>query len=83
MTPELFDELRGTIASNGDVADFQNLDCQLVDSATEVGRYIASVRFSGQVSESVNATPVPFNETWHYVKDPAGTKWLVAGIQQD
>ncbi|WP_036665376.1 Tim44 domain-containing protein [Paludibacterium yongneupense] len=83
MTPELFDELRGTIAGNGDVADFQNLDCRLIDSAAEAGRYIASVRFSGQVSESVNASPVPFNETWHYVKDPAGTKWLVAGIQQD
>lgn len=84
MTPDLFNALREDIAGNSSVADFPQLDCQLADAATEGGRYIASVRFSGTVSEDVGAPTVPFVETWHYVKDDSTTgKWLVAGIQQD
>ncbi|WP_047248643.1 Tim44 domain-containing protein [Chromobacterium subtsugae] len=84
LTPELFEALRGDIADNGAVADFPQLDCQLSDASVENGRYIASVRFSGQVSEEVNAPLAPFGETWHYIKDGnTGGKWLVAGIQQD
>lgn len=84
MTPELFTSLQGDILSNTEVADFPQLDCQLSDMATEGGRYIASVRFNGMVSESVNSAAVPFSETWHYVKDgTTNGKWLVAGIQQN
>jgi len=84
MTPELFDELRGEIASNSEVADFSQLDCQLIDAAEENGRYIASVRFDGLVSESVNSSPVPFVEVWNFVKNPGlSDKWMVAGIQQN
>jgi predicted lipid-binding transport protein (Tim44 family) len=84
MTPELFTALRDDIAGNNDLADFPSLDCQILEAVEEAGRYIASVRFSGTVSESVNAPAEPFAETWHYIKD-ADTqgKWLVAGIQQD
>lgn len=84
MTPELFEELRGEIANNSEVADFTQLDCQLLDASEENGRYIASVRFDGLVSESVNASPIPFAETWNFIKT-AGTsdKWMVAGIQQN
>ncbi|AUH53440.1 Tim44 domain-containing protein [Chromobacterium sp. ATCC 53434] len=84
LTPELFAALRDDIAGNSGVADFPQLDCQLVDATVENGGYVASVRFSGQVSEEVNAPLVPFGETWHYVKDGnTGGRWLVAGIQQD
>jgi len=84
MTPELFEALRGDIAGNGEVADFPQLDCQLLAAVDEAGRYIATVRFSGMVSESVNAPAVPFKEDWHYIKDGStGGKWLVAGIQQE
>lgn len=83
MTAELFDALRADIASNGDVADFPQLDCQLLEATEEAGRYIASVLFSGTVSESVNAPAESFSETWHYIKDATTNgKWLVAGIQQ-
>ncbi|BEV73029.1 MULTISPECIES: Tim44 domain-containing protein [unclassified Paludibacterium] len=84
MTPELFEELRHDIANNPMTADFTDLDCQLVEASEENGRYIASVRYFGLVSEEVNAAPVPFSETWHFIKD-AGTsgKWMVAGIQQN
>jgi len=84
MTPDLFEGLRNEIAGNSDVADFPQLDCQLAEAVEEGGRYIATVRFSGTVSESVNAAAVPFNEYWHYIKDGSTAgKWLVAGIQQD
>lgn len=84
MTPELFEELRGEIGSNGEFADFPRLDCQLIDATEENGRYIASVRFTGLVSESVNAAPVPFGETWHFVKTAGQAgKWIVAGIQHE
>lgn len=84
MTPELFDGLRNDIAGNGDVADFPQLDCQLVEAVEEGGRYIATVRFSGTVSEAVNAPAMPFSEYWHYIKDGSTSgKWLVAGIQQE
>lgn len=82
LTPELFEALRTDIAGNDDVADFPQLDCQLIEAVEEAGRYIASVRFAGSVSETVNAAPVPFGETWHYVKDKNGSRWLLAGIQQ-
>ncbi|MDF0605785.1 Tim44-like domain-containing protein [Neisseriaceae bacterium TC5R-5] len=84
MTPELFTALRNDIADNSDVADFPQLDCQLASATVEGGRYIASVRFSGMVSEAVNAPAEPFTEYWHYIKDETTNgKWLVAGIQQD
>ncbi|ERE17666.1 Tim44 domain-containing protein, partial [Pseudogulbenkiania ferrooxidans] len=84
MTPDLFRALAGDIAGNSGVADFSQLDCQLSDATVENGAYIASVTFSGNVSEEVGAPAVPFTETWHYVKDGGtGGKWLVAGIQQD
>ncbi|POA97526.1 Tim44 domain-containing protein [Chromobacterium sinusclupearum] len=84
MTPDLFNALIGDISSNSGVADFSQLDCQLADATVEDGRYIASVRFSGQVSEEVGAPVVPFSEIWHYIKDGStGGRWLVAGIQQD
>ncbi|QEL56856.1 Tim44 domain-containing protein [Chromobacterium paludis] len=84
MLPDLFNSLLGDIASNSGVADFPQLDCQLADATVEGGRYIASVRFSGQVSEEVGAPVEPFSEVWHYVKDAnTGGRWLLAGIQQD
>jgi hypothetical protein len=83
LTPDLFEALRADIAGNDDVADFPQLDCQLIEAVEESSRYIASVRFSGSVSETVNAAAVPFGETWHYVKDKSGSRWLLAGIQQD
>ncbi|TIC83367.1 Tim44 domain-containing protein [Crenobacter intestini] len=83
MTPEMFAEIRAEILANHTLADFPQLDCQVVDAATEGGRHIASVRFTGTVSEEVGAPAQPFSETWHYVKEGNSPRWLLAGIQQD
>lgn len=82
FTPEMYQAIREDIQNNIDLAEFPQLNAQLVETATENGQYIASVRFSGLVSETLNAAAVPFTETWHFVKMINGGDWLVAGIQQ-
>lgn len=86
LTPDLYQSMYQDIMSNQDqdVAEFSNLNAMVVESTTENGQYIVSVRFTGTVSEDLNSLPQPFTEIWHFVK-PAGSQqdWLVAGIQQE
>ena len=86
LTPDLYQSMYQDIMANQDqdVAEFSNLNAMVIDSATENGQYIVSVRFTGTVSEDLNSLPQPFTEIWHFVK-PAGSNqdWLVAGIQQE
>ncbi|MGX9938976.1 Tim44 domain-containing protein [Acinetobacter pseudolwoffii] len=86
LTPDLYQSMRNDIMSNQDqdVAEFSNLNAMVVDSSTDNGQYIVSVRFTGTVSEDLNSLPQPFAEIWHFTK-PAGLNqdWVVAGIQQD
>ncbi len=83
LVPELFDALKSEISANRDVAEFHDLQVELLDSSREAGRLVASVRFYGRVSESLNAPVVPFEEIWHFVRpaenDP---RWVLAGIEQ-
>lgn len=85
LTPELYTSMYNDIMENQDqdVAEFSNLNAMVVDSVTENGQYVVSVRFTGTVSEDLNSLPQPFAEIWHFVK-PAGSQqdWVVAGIQQ-
>ncbi|KRI53286.1 Tim44 domain-containing protein [Acinetobacter pittii] len=85
LTPELYSSMYNDIMENQDqdVAEFSNLNAMVVDSATENGQYVVSVRFTGTVSEDLNSLPQPFTEIWHFVK-PVGSQqdWVVAGIQQ-
>ncbi|CAM4222437.1 Tim44-like domain-containing protein [Acinetobacter dispersus] len=85
LTPELYSSMYSDIMANQDqdVAEFSNLNAMVVESSTENGQYVVSVRFTGTVSEDLNSLPQPFAEIWHFVK-PAGSQqdWVVAGIQQ-
>lgn len=84
LTPEMFESIKADVAANKDTAEFPNLQAEVVEVATEGDKYVASVRFHGMVSESVNAPEQPFEELWHFIKPtaPGSLKWLVAGIQQ-
>ncbi len=84
FTPEMLVAVQSDIANNHDIAEFPQLNAQIVESAQENGQYVTSVLYSGTVSEELNAPPVPFSETWHFVKaiGNSDVKWLVAGIQQ-
>lgn len=83
FTPELYQAIQADIQRNTDTAEFPQLNTELVEAVTENGKYIASVRYSGTVSESLDAAVVAFSEVWHFVKPTYGGEWLVAGIQQD
>lgn len=86
LTPDLYQSMYNDIMSNQDqdVAEFSNLNAMVVDSATENGQYVASVRFTGTVSEDLNSLPQPFAEIWHFTKAVGSNQdWLVAGIQQE
>lgn len=83
LTPELFEALKIEIGANREVAEFQDLSADLLDSSHEGGRLVASVRFSGRVSESLNAPAVPFSEVWHFVRpSESDPRWVLAGIEQ-
>ena len=86
LTPDLYQSMYNDIMANQDqdVAEFSNLNAMVVDSATENGQYVVSVRFTGTVSEDLNSLPQPFTEIWHFVKSAGSNQdWLVAGIQQE
>lgn len=83
MTNDLYAELKDVISNNQYVADFTKLDCELVDAVMENNQLIASVKFSGLVSDEPNKAPEAFSEIWHFVKsDLNSNKWLISGIQQ-
>jgi predicted lipid-binding transport protein (Tim44 family) len=84
LTPELYQNIKDEINNNEFIADFINLDCIFIDNKLEADGLIASVRFTGMVSESPNKNPESFSEIWHFLKkDIAVNKWIVAGIQQE
>ncbi len=83
FTPDMYTAIREDILSNDDFAEFPQLSAQVLESSQENGQYVASVEFSGTVSESVNAQAIPFTEVWHFVKPQNSSEWLVAGIQQN
>ena len=59
------------------------LDGEVLEVVQEASRYVASIRFNGQLREDGAAQPMPFVEIWNLEKPVNGTSgWLLAGIQQ-
>ena len=85
MTTELYNELKTDVANNKFIADFSQLNCQLLECDNSTPEQIlATVQFDGMVSEEPGKTSVKFNEIWHFTKNNiANAKWIVAGIQQN
>lgn len=84
FTPDMFAAIRSDVINNHGTAEFDDLHNELIDSIEHDGMYIASVHFSGLVSEDLGSTQHPFSEVWHFVKPLASQQeWLIAGIQQD
>ncbi len=85
-TPEMFAELkmqiqeRGASANNTDVV---SIDAELLGIETISDEYLASVKFSGMISEAAGAPAAPFAEVWNLSKPVSGNGgWSLAGIQQ-
>jgi len=84
-TPEMFAELKMDISERGDAAqttDVVSIDASVVEVVEENGRYVASVRFTGQIRED-GSPAESVDEVWHLVKPREGSGgWVLAGIQQ-
>lgn len=86
-TPEVAAEIQMQYQERGRTlqhTDIVQLNADLLGIDSEATRYVASVRFYGQLREETNDAPGSFVEVWHLVKPVDGDRgWLVAGIQQD
>ena len=85
-TPEMFAEISMQMQERGNVAqktDVIATKAELLAVENEGDLAIASVRFTGQLSEN-NGTPESVDEIWHVQKNLRDDKsvWLLAGIQQ-
>lgn len=85
-TPEMFAEVSMQIRERGAApqkTDVIALDAELLEVATEADYAIASVRFTGLLSEN-GGTPETVDEIWNVQKNLRDDKavWLLAGIQQ-
>jgi len=85
-TPETFAELRMQLQERGpspNHTDVVQLDAELLGIETLGDSWLASVRFTGLVSEAAGASPAPFAEVWNLSKPASGQGgWVLAGIQQ-
>jgi predicted lipid-binding transport protein (Tim44 family) len=85
-TPEVFAEIKMQIderKGETDRTEVSDLDAQLLGIEEGPDGYLASVRFTGRMSETANLPPEPFEEVWNLAKPRSGrTGWLLAGIQQ-
>ena len=89
VTPEIYAEIKLQMDERGNTpqqTDIVTLAADLLEVVQEGSRYIASVRFSGMIRETLGdaeAAAAPFEEIWHLTKPVDGNSgWVVAGIQQ-
>lgn len=84
-TPEMFAEIKMEIDERGGAAqetDVIALEAEVLEVIEEANRYVASVRFTGQIREDKGPI-TPVDEIWHLVKPRDGSGgWVLAGIQQ-
>ncbi|WP_321963052.1 Tim44 domain-containing protein [Paraburkholderia sp. J7] len=85
-TPEMFAEIRVDLAGRGaqqNQTDVVQLNADLLGVEERDNEYLASVRFSGLIRETMGAPAEPFAEVWNLSKSrTSGEGWLLAGIQQ-
>lgn len=89
MTDGMLEQIKSQLAEReshtGGVhnkTDVLRLDAQLLGIEELEDVYMASVEFSGMISEDVSAGPSPFREVWNMTKPRNGAGgWLVAGVQ--
>jgi predicted lipid-binding transport protein (Tim44 family) len=85
-TPEMYAELKMQIQERGATSnntDVMSLEAELLGVETLETEHLASVKFTGMIKESENASAEPFAEVWNLVKPVSGNGgWILAGIQQ-
>jgi predicted lipid-binding transport protein (Tim44 family) len=85
-TPEMFAEVKIDLDSRGterNQTDVVQLNAELLGVEDRGDEYLASVRFSGLIRETIGAAAEPFVEVWNLSRSTkTGEGWLLAGIQQ-
>lgn len=92
-SPEVFADIQLQLQERGSAENHTNvisLEAELLDAdtesqmvaGTEMQAMIASVRFKGMIQEDRNLPAAPVNEIWHFRKEVASLRWIVAGVQQ-
>jgi predicted lipid-binding transport protein (Tim44 family) len=85
MTPEMLSEVARDLDGRGRQlpTEIVTLNAEVLEVATENGRYWTSVRFTGSVREDGAPVPNALDEVWNLTKPVDGSSgWLLAGIQQ-
>lgn len=85
-TPEVFAEISMQMQERGNAIQKTEvivINAELLEVANDGDYIIASVRFTGQLSENKN-TPENVDEIWHIQKNrqDENSAWLLTGIQQ-
>ena len=85
-TPEVFAEISMQMQERGNTiqkTEVITINAELLEVANDGDYTIASVRFTGQLSEN-KSSPENVDEIWHIQKNRQETNaaWLLAGIQQ-
>ncbi|MES2931921.1 MAG: Tim44-like domain-containing protein, partial [Pseudomonadota bacterium] len=85
-SPEMYAELRLQLQERGATenhTDVVSLNGELLGVEIVSHGYLARVKFSGTMKESLNAPAESFAEVWNMSKPKSGaTGWVLAGIQQ-
>lgn len=83
LTDDLLAEITPRLPApdEGNHTEIVLLNAELLGIETVAGGYLASVRYSGMMRESVGAEAFHFEEVWNLYK-AEGAGWLLAGIQQ-
>ena len=85
-TPEMFAEIKLQLQERGpgpNITDVVSLNAELLGIETLSNEYMASVKFSGMIKESVGAPAESFEEIWNMTRPVTRTDgWVLAGIQQ-
>ena len=85
MTPEMYAAITAQIDPMGVAqhTEIIGLEAEVVEVVSENNKHIASVRYTGSMRDSANATTETFDEIWHLEKPLDGSSgWLISGIQQ-
>jgi len=85
-TPEMFAEIKMDVTDRGAApqrTDVVSLNADVLEVVEDAQQYLVSVRFTGVIRETADATPQAFDEVWHLVKPRTGGHgWVLSGIQQ-
>lgn len=86
LTPQIFSEMSMQLYGRGsaeNVTEVLSLDARLLGVETIGADYFASVKLSGSVRESKEASAEPFCEVWNLERSVSGVgEWKLAGVQQ-